>query len=143
LRVTFLGVDEVGEFGRIPNKEDGSVVEHPVKVALFSSDLDGKATGITSGIRRSEFTTNSGESDSGTVLLADLGEEFGGGDVTEVMCQFKVAMRTSTLGMDDTFWDTLTVKVGEEIDVVEVLEKEGADGANALSGVRFPDGDTV
>jgi len=52
-------------------------------------------------------------------------------------------MRTSTLGMDDTFWDTLTVKVGEEIDVVEVLEKEGADGANALSGVRFPDGDTV
>lgn len=100
LRVTFLGVDEVGEFGRIPNKEDGSVVEHPVKVALFSSDLDGKATGITSGIRRSEFTTNSGESDSGTVLLADLGEEFGGGDVTEVMCQFKVAMRTSTLGMD-------------------------------------------
>lgn len=26
---------------------------------------------------------------------------------------------------------------------VQTLEKEGADGANALSGVRFPDGDTV
>ena len=74
LGVPLLGVDEVGEFGGISDEEDRCVVEHPVKVALLRSDLEGKAAGITSGIRRSEFTTDSGEPDGGTVSLADLGE---------------------------------------------------------------------
>lgn len=100
LGVTLLGVDKVGEFGGVSDEEDGSVVEHPVKVALFSSDLDGKATGITSGIRGSSFTTDSGESSGSTVPLADLGEELGRGNVAEVVGQFKVTMCTSAVGMD-------------------------------------------
>ncbi|OBT54692.1 hypothetical protein VE04_04918 [Pseudogymnoascus sp. 24MN13] len=31
-----------------------------------------------------------------------------------------------TLGTYNTLWDTLTVEVGEQVDQVEVLEKEGA-----------------
>lgn len=100
LGVTFLGVNEVGEFGGVSDEEDGSVVENPVKVALFSSDLEGKATRITGGIRRSVFTTDSGESGGSTVLLADLGEELGRGNVAEVVGQFKVTMCTGTVGMD-------------------------------------------
>lgn len=50
-RVTLLGVDEVGEFGGISDEEDGGVVVHQVKVTLLSSDLDGKATRVTGGIR--------------------------------------------------------------------------------------------
>jgi hypothetical protein len=143
LGVTLLGVDEVGEFGGIPDEEDRSVVEHPVKVALLRSDLEGKAAGITGGIRRSEFTTDSGESDGGTMSLAELGEELGRGNVAEVVGQFKVTMCASTLGVNDTLWDTLTIKVGEEINVVEVLEKEGANGANALSCVWLCDSGAV
>lgn len=100
LGVTLLGVDEVGEFGRIPDEEDGSVVEHPVKVALLGPDLEGKATGITGSIRRSKFTTDGGESGGGTVFLADLGEEGGRCDVAEAVGQFKVTMCTSSLGVN-------------------------------------------
>lgn len=50
LGVTLLGVDEVREFDGVPDEEDGSVIEHPVKVALLSSNLEGKSTGITGGI---------------------------------------------------------------------------------------------
>jgi hypothetical protein len=55
------------------------------------------------------------------------------------MGQFKVTMCASTLGVDDTLWNTLTIKVGEEIEVVEVLEEEWAGGADALSCVRLCD----
>lgn len=100
LGVTLLGVDEVGELGRISDEEDGSVVEHPVNVSLISFDLDGKATGITGSIRRSEFTANSGESNGGTVFLADLCEEPGRGDVAEAIGQFKVTVCSSTFGVN-------------------------------------------
>ena len=43
LRVALLGVDKVGELRWVADKEHGSVVEHPVEVALLSLDLDGKA----------------------------------------------------------------------------------------------------
>ena len=42
LGVTLLGVDEVGELGRVTDKEDGGVVEDPVKVTLLGPDLDGE-----------------------------------------------------------------------------------------------------
>jgi len=100
LRVTLLGVDEVREFGGISDEEDGRVVEHPVEVSLFRSDLDSKATGITGSIRRSRFTTDSGESDGGTVFLTDLGEELGRGNVVQALGQLKVTMCTSTLGVN-------------------------------------------
>lgn len=50
LRVTLLGVDEVGELGRVADEEDGGVVEDPVAVALFGTDLDGESTRVTGGI---------------------------------------------------------------------------------------------
>ena len=93
-------MDEVGELGRISDEEDGSVVEHPVKVSLLSSDLDGKTAGITGSIRRSKFTANSGESDCGTMSLICLCEELGRGNVAETVGQFKVTVCTSTFGVD-------------------------------------------
>ena len=48
----------------------------------------------------------------------------------------------------DTLRNTLSVKVGDEVDVVEVLEDKGATSglvadAELLRGVRLVDGDTV
>jgi hypothetical protein len=51
LRIPLLCVDKVGKLGGITDEEDGGVVEHPIPVTLLSSELDSKATGITSSIR--------------------------------------------------------------------------------------------
>ena len=103
LGVTLLGMNKMGELGGISDEEDGRVVEHPIKVTLFSSDLDGKATGVTGSICRPEFTTDSGESDSGTVLLSDLREEPGSGNIAEAVGQFKITVCTSAFGVDLTY----------------------------------------
>lgn len=45
-----------------------------------------------------------------------------------------LAVRASTLGVDDTLGDALPVKVGELVDQVEVLEQQGAHVPDALPG---------
>lgn len=75
LRVPLLGVDEVGEFGGVTNEENGGVVEDPIPVTFFGSELKGKATRITSGVGRARFTTNGGETGSDTDFLANALEE--------------------------------------------------------------------
>ena len=42
MRVTFLSVDEVWEFGGVAQEEDGGVVEHPIQIAFLRLQLDGE-----------------------------------------------------------------------------------------------------
>jgi len=136
LGVTLLGVDEVREFGWVTNKEHWSVIEDPVEISFFSADFDGKTTRIAGGIGRTRFTTDCRETDSCFGFCADLSislvpmftgnrggyllEERSAGKVTNIMGYFEVTVGSSTLGMYNTLWDTFPVKVGEEIDMVEV-----------------------
>jgi hypothetical protein len=71
LRVPLLGVDEVGELGRVPNEEHRGVVEDPVKVALARLQLNGKSTGVTGGIRRAILAAHGGETNGCANLFAD------------------------------------------------------------------------
>jgi hypothetical protein len=50
LRASLLGVDEEREFCGITEEEDGTVIVHPIPVALLSVELDGETMGITSGV---------------------------------------------------------------------------------------------
>jgi hypothetical protein len=122
LWVSFLGMNEVRELGWVTNEEDGSVVEHPVEVALLGSDLDGKPTGVTSSISGARLASDGRETHRYTGFVAHLGEEVGAGEVGDVVRDFKVTMGTSTFGMHDSLWDTFPVKVSEEVNVVEVLK---------------------
>lgn len=58
LRVSLLGVDEVRELRGVAEEEDRGVVEDPVHVAFLGLQLDGEATGVTSGIGGSGLATN-------------------------------------------------------------------------------------
>jgi hypothetical protein len=136
-------MNEVGELGRVTDEEDGSVVEDPVPVTFFSLKLNGKASRIASGISGTGLSTYGRESDGGANLLPSSLEEGLRSDVAEVMGNLEVSMGTCTLGVDDTLGDTLTIKVGEEVDVVEVLEKEGSVESSLLSGIRLVDWGTV
>jgi hypothetical protein len=52
-------------------------------------------------------------------------------------------MRSRPLGMDDTLRDPLAIKVGKQVDQVEILQQEGSIETRSLGGVRVGNGDSV
>jgi hypothetical protein len=100
LRIALLGMNEVGEFGRVAKEEDGSVIEYPVEIAFISTNLDGETTRITGSVCRARLATNGGETNSSAGSVANTLEEGGTSEVRNVVCHFKVAMCTGTLSMD-------------------------------------------
>ena len=139
LGVTLLGVDEDGELGRVTKKENGSVVEHPVPVTLISVELDGETTGITSAVGRTLLATDGRETGETLGLLANGLEHVDDSDVADVISDLELAIGASTLGMNDTLWNSLSVKVCQKVNQVEVLKQQRAVTANALRGLRVED----
>ena len=58
LGVPLLSVDEVREFGGIPDEEDGCIVKDPIPISFVCSKLDREPTGISCGVGRSRFATD-------------------------------------------------------------------------------------
>jgi hypothetical protein len=100
LRVSLLRVNEVRELGRITYEEDGGVVENPVPVTLICFQLDRETTGIASSVRRARLPSHRGETDSCRNLLADLMEQLLRRDITQIMSNLEVTVRSSTFRMD-------------------------------------------
>ena len=136
LGVALLGVNEDGELGGITEEEDRGVIEDPVPIALFSVELDSEATGITCAVRRALLTTDGGEASEQLGLLANALEHVDDGDVADVIGDLELTKGASTLGVDNTLRDSLSVEVCEEVDQVEVLKQKGPVAANALSSLR-------
>ncbi len=63
LRVSFLGVNEVGELDRILNEEHGGVVADHIVVAFFCVELYGEATRVSVSVSRSKLSGHGGESE--------------------------------------------------------------------------------
>lgn len=82
LGISLLGVNEVREFGRISNEENGSVIHYPIPVTLIGSELDSETTGVTRSIRGAGFTSDCGKPSSRSDLLANRLEQSIVGDVT-------------------------------------------------------------
>lgn len=70
----------------------------------------------------------------------------------EDVCQAKViesigrpvdTVCSTTLGVDDTLWDTLAVEVREQVDQVVVLEEERTVLADTLGLVRVRHGNAI
>jgi hypothetical protein len=143
LGMPLLSVNKVGEFGGVTDEEDGGVIEDPIPVTLISSELDGEATGVASGIGRARFTTDSGETDCCADSLSHRPQQRLRSDVTEIMGDLEVTVSTSTFGMDNSLRNALSVKVSEEVNVVEVLKEERAVDASPLSSIWLGDGCAV
>ena len=100
LRVPLLSVDEVGELGGITNKENGSIIEHPIPITFLSPELDSKTTRVTSSVSRTRFATDGGETGSDADFLAYALEQGLRGDITEIVSDLEVPVSASTLGMN-------------------------------------------
>ena len=133
--ITLLCVDEVWELGWISQEEDWSVVGNHVPVTLIGSELDGETTWVTGTVVRTRLTTDGGESDCDRALLASL-EDVGKADVVKRVGGLVVTVSSSTLGVNDTLWNALAVKVREQVYQVEVLEEQRSVLTDSLCLVR-------
>lgn len=143
LGISLLGVDEVRELGRVSQEEDGSVVVDPVHVSFLGPELDGESSRVSSYIWRTRLATDGGESDRdvarGTIL-----EDLGLGEMRNTLGDLECSVSSTTLGVDDSLWNSLSVKVREQVDqVVVVGQEERTLGSYSLRSVRVSDGSTV
>lgn len=121
LWVPLLCVDETREQYGIPDEEDRGVVAYQIPDTIFSVEFHGETSRIPDRVSRSRFTSNSGESDGNRGLLADGREDFGAWILGDVVGDFEVAEGSSSLGVDHSFGDSFTIKMGYFFDPRLVL----------------------
>jgi len=128
--------------GLLSKEENGGVVGNDIPVAFVRSELHGETSGISGTIVRARLSTNSRESDGDGALLASL-EDIGHTEVIQRVGGLVETVGTTTLSVDNTLGDTLSVEVREKVYQVEVLEKERAVLADTLNLVGVRHGDTI
>lgn len=82
LGISLLGVNEMREFGGVPDEKDGGIVKYPIEVSLFCPKLYGESTRITRGIGRAGLAANRRKTYSCSDFLTNRSEKQGGRYVT-------------------------------------------------------------
>jgi len=141
--VSLLRVEEIGKLNRILDEENGGVVANHIVVTLLGVEFDGKTSGVSIAVVRTTLTSNSGEASEDGGSLTNILEEFSLGELRNIVSKFKVTMSTSTLGVDNSLGNTLSVEVSELVNKMEVLEKKRTSGASRHGVLVVIDGSTI
>ena len=127
-------MDEVLELLGVPHEEYRGVVADHVVVAVLGIKLDGKATGVTRGVRIAPLAGYSRETNEKFGPLTFL-ESHSLGELGHVFSGFKKAVGAAAFGVDDTLGYAFTVESLHFLDQVVVLQKRwarAADGERVL-----------
>ncbi len=127
--LALLGVDEVGELDGVADEEDRRVVADHVPVPFLGVELEREAAGVAGGVGRTLFAANGGEAGEHLAGVADLREELGLGVLRDVVGDEEVAVGAGALGVDDALGDALAVELGHLLEVMKVVEGDGAAAA--------------
>jgi hypothetical protein len=110
LRVSLLGVDEVGELDRVSDEENWSVVADHVIVAFFGVEFHCKSSRISLCISAALFTSDSGESREERCSLSNAFVMLGLAVLGNVMCDFEIAPGAGTFSVYNSFRDSFSVE---------------------------------
>jgi hypothetical protein len=132
LGVSLLRVVDMDELDRISNEENRRVETNHVPVTPVGLVLDSETSGVSSSVGRASLTTNGRKSHGGGAFVANLLEGLGVCDVGDVIGHLKVAMGSSSVGMDDSLGDSLSVEMGQSVNQIGVLEQQRAGRAGPL-----------
>lgn len=118
-----------------------TVCDH-VPVALCGPELDTETTRVTSQIGSSALASDGRETDGDGALVALL-EDVCQAEIIKSIGRPVDTVCSTTLGVNDTLGDTLTIEMREQIDQVVVLKKERTVLADTLALVRVRHGDAI
>ncbi|MNM70489.1 hypothetical protein D3C81_821180 [compost metagenome] len=116
VRFRLHGMDEIRELDAVLDKEHRDVVADQIEVSLPRIKLGGGAARAGHGRKSHEHRR----------LLADLGEQLGGGHIGERLGQLEIAMGRRAARVDHALGNALVVEVRDLLAQVEVLEQRGA-----------------
>lgn len=117
-------MDEVRELDWVLDEEHWSVVTDHIVVTLLGVMLDGETARITVTIIGTTLTSNGGEAQEDWGLLTNLIEELGLAEMGYIVSDDTFTVGTSTLGVHNTLWNTLTSEVSELVNQVEVSQDD-------------------
>ena len=127
-------MDEVGEFHRILDEEDGDIVADEIPIALFGVELDREAAHVAREIERAFRPRDGRETHESGRALADALEDIGTADVGEAVGELEIAVRTIAARMNDALGDALMVEVEDFLAKMKIL-KEGRAARALLEAV--------
>ncbi len=117
------GVDDVGEFDGILNKEDRDIVSHDVPVALLSVEFNGKAANISRKVNGSLATRDCREPDKCRSAFALALKQIGPGVFRKRLVILKKTMSPIAASMHNALRNALVVKVENLLSKMEVLNQ--------------------
>ncbi len=123
MRFRFDGVNQVGKFHGVLNEKHGHVVAHQIEVSLLGVELYREAARVTHRIRRSSGPDDRGEAHEDRRLSCGILEEFGFRDGSHRLVDLKDPWAADATSMNDSFWNTLMVKVRDLLAQMKILEQ--------------------
>jgi hypothetical protein len=128
--MSLLAMEEVWELHGVLDEEDWGVVANHVVVSFFGVELDGESTRISVAIVGSTLSSNGGESEEDWSSLANLAEEGCLGEAGDIFSDLQETMSASSLGMDDSLWESLSGEVSKLVQKGEILSQDWSSWAS-------------
>jgi len=122
--MALLRVDEMGKLGRVSEEEVWRVISHEIPVTLVGAELDGEPARVASAVVRAGLATHGAKPDGNGAFPSLRAEEVGYRQVGDGTGALENSMCPRALSVHDTLGDALTIKVGKNIDQVEILQQE-------------------
>ena len=131
LRVSLLTMEEVWELHWVVDEKDWSIVSNHVVVAFFGVEFDGEPSWVSNGVGETSLTCDSGESKEQWCLLADSIQKVGFGPLRYILGDFEDSMGSSTLGVNNSLRNSLSVEVGKLVNKSEILQQNRTSGSSS------------
>jgi hypothetical protein len=128
--MSLLAMEEVWELHGVLDEEDWGVVANHVVVSFFGVELDGESTRISVAIVGYTLSSNGGESEEDWSSLANLAEEGSLGEAGDIVGDLQESVSSSSLGMDDSLWDSLSGEVSKLVQKGEILSQDWSSWAS-------------
>ena len=119
--MSLSAVDHIRELNWISDEEEGSIVANYVIDALLSVKLDGKSTRISVSVREASLTEGSRESNHDLRFLSLWAIKNASlGPLRAIIEELEVAIAARSHSMDHSFSDTLSVKLSQLVNKMDV-----------------------
>src|ERR1700691_5183404 len=119
-------MDQVRELDGILNEKHRDVIADQIPISFSGIELDRKSAHVPRRVYRTCATSNSRYSGEHRSLLPHFGEYPGGGVFLQRRGQFEESMNPRGSRVNDTFGNTLVIKMCDLLAQDEVFEKHRA-----------------
>ena len=121
LRISLLSVNEIWELKRISYEKYRSIITNHIPISLFCIEFNCKTSWISFCICRTLFSSNSRKKKKNRCFFTNLIQKFGFAISWDIISHFKIPMCTRSFGMNNSFWNSFSIKRGQFINKMCIL----------------------